>query len=96
MNSLPDKISIGEKYGPAMAITSREEADAYARTRSSARSPSAAGRRRKRRSRPGWRWRGGTGESFSSYAGAAGLPAERREVTRGTKRICERPAPRAS
>jgi hypothetical protein len=26
---LPDKISIGEKYGPAMAVTTQAEADAY-------------------------------------------------------------------
>ena len=29
MTPLPDKITIGDKYGPAMAITDQEEADVY-------------------------------------------------------------------
>lgn len=29
MNKLPEKITIGDKYGPAMEITDQAEADAY-------------------------------------------------------------------
>ena len=29
MDALPEKITIGEKYGPAMKITEQAEADAY-------------------------------------------------------------------
>lgn len=29
MKALPEKITIGEKYEPAMSITNQEEADAY-------------------------------------------------------------------